>query len=111
MADYVSTIRGHGPPMFQRVELVARLPEDCHKGADLAVGHAELEPDLEVLVLPRVERINVLIMGESASIFGWVFFLISLGGRAPHVLRAHVGVHRTCGEPDGIELSRPSGWN
>ena len=28
--------------------------------------------------------------------FGWVFFLISSGGQAPHVLRAHVGVHRTC---------------
>jgi len=29
--------------------------------------------------------------------FGWVFFLISSG--SPHVLRAHMGVHRTCGEP------------
>ena len=35
--------------------------------------------------------------------FGWVFYLISLGGQAPHVLRAHVG--RTCGEPNGIDLT------
>ena len=33
--------------------------------------------------------------------FGWVFFLISLGGQARHVLRAHMG--RTCGEPNEIE--------
>ena len=38
--------------------------------------------------------------------FGWVFFLISSGGQAPHVLRAHMG--RTCGEPDEIELT-PNG--
>ena len=37
--------------------------------------------------------------------FGWVFFLISLGGQAPHVLRAHMGLHRTCGEPNEIELT------
>jgi len=37
--------------------------------------------------------------------FGWVFFLISLGGQAPHVLRAQMGVHRTCGEPNEIELT------
>ena len=29
--------------------------------------------------------------------------MISLG--PPHVLRAHVGVHRTRGEPNGIELT------
>ena len=33
---------------------------------------------------------------------GWVSFLISLGGQAPHALRARMGVHRTCGEPDEI---------
>ena len=31
--------------------------------------------------------------------------MISSGGQAPHVLRAHTGVHRTCGEPDGIGLT------
>ena len=31
--------------------------------------------------------------------------VISLGGQAPHVLRAHMGVHRTCGEPNEIELA------
>ena len=35
--------------------------------------------------------------------FAWVFFLISFGGQAPHVLRAHMG--RTCGEPNKIELT------
>ena len=34
---------------------------------------------------------------------GWVFFLGSLG--LPHVLRAHMGVHRTCGGPNEIELA------
>ena len=34
--------------------------------------------------------------------FGWVFFLISLGGQAPHVRP----MGRTCGELDGIELTR-----
>ena len=29
--------------------------------------------------------------------------MISLGGQAPHVLRAHIG--HTCGEPDEIELT------
>ena len=33
--------------------------------------------------------------------FGWVFFLISSG--SPHV--RPMGVHRTCGEPDEIELT------
>ena len=40
---------------------------------------------------------------KSGTIFGWEFFLISLGGQAPHVLRAHMGVHCTCGEPNEIE--------
>ena len=42
---------------------------------------------------------------EKGILFGRVFFLISLGGRAPHVLRAHMGGYRTCGEPDEIELT------
>ena len=33
----------------------------------------------------------------------WVFPLVSLGGQAPHVLRAHMGP--TCGEPNEIELT------
>ena len=36
---------------------------------------------------------------------GWVFYLMSLGGQAPHALRAHMGVHRTCGEPNEIDLT------
>ena len=42
---------------------------------------------------------------KAARFFGWVFLLISLGGQAPHVLRAHMGVHRTCGEPNEINLT------
>ena len=34
---------------------------------------------------------------------GWALFLISLGGQAPHMLRAHMG--HTCGEPNEIELT------
>ena len=34
---------------------------------------------------------------------GWVFYLISLGGQAPHVLWAHMG--RACGGPNEIELT------
>ena len=34
---------------------------------------------------------------------GWVFYLISLGGQAPHVLRAHVWALNTRGEPNEIE--------
>ena len=45
---------------------------------------------------------------------GWVFFLSSLGGQAPHVLRAPMGVHRTCGEPNEIEWTpmgvKVNGW-
>ena len=41
--------------------------------------------------------------GEGGVCLGWVFFLISSGGQAPHV--RPVGVHRTCGEPDEIELT------
>ena len=39
--------------------------------------------------------------------------MISLGGRAPHVLRDHMGVHRTRGEPNQpneIELTPRWGW-
>ena len=42
---------------------------------------------------------------RAVIIFGWVFFLIPSGGQAPHVLRAQMGVHRTCGEPDEIGLT------
>ena len=35
--------------------------------------------------------------------FGWVFFLISLGGQAPHVRCTPMG--HTCGEPNEIELT------
>ena len=38
---------------------------------------------------------------------GWVFFLIPLGGQAPHMLRAHMG--HTCGEPNEIELTAAHG--
>ena len=40
---------------------------------------------------------------RAVKCFGWVFVLISSG--SPHVLRAHMGVHRTCGEPNEIELT------
>ena len=35
--------------------------------------------------------------------FGWEFFLISLGGQAPHVRCTPMG--RTCGGPDDTELT------
>ena len=35
--------------------------------------------------------------------FGWVVFLTSLGGQAPHVSLAHMG--HACGEPNEIELT------
>ena len=41
--------------------------------------------------------------------FGWVFFLISLGGQAPHVLRDHMWAFNTCGEPNEIELTAAHG--
>ena len=41
--------------------------------------------------------------------FGWVFFLISLRGQAPHVLRAHMWALNTCGEPNEIELTAAHG--
>ena len=34
--------------------------------------------------------------------------MVSLGGQAPHVLRAHIG--RTCGEPNEIELTAAHGF-
>ena len=37
--------------------------------------------------------------------FGWVFFLISSGGQAPHVQCTPMGALSTCGEPDEIELT------
>ena len=42
---------------------------------------------------------------RAVTFFGWVFQEIPLGGQAPHVLRAHMGVHRTCGGPNEIELT------
>ena len=56
------------------------------------------EIDRSVLALSEVAY--VIRNRERAVIFsGLVFFLISLGGQAPHVLRAHMGVLNTCGEP------------
>ena len=43
---------------------------------------------------------------RAVMFFGWVFFLVSFGGQALHVLRAHRG--RTCGEPNENELA-PTG--
>ena len=37
--------------------------------------------------------------------FGWVFFLISSGGQAPHVRCTPMWALSTCGEPDEIELT------
>ena len=37
--------------------------------------------------------------------FGWAFFLIPLGGQAPHVTLRPMGVHRTCGGADEAELT------
>ena len=42
---------------------------------------------------------------RAVTFFGWVFFLISLGGQAPHLLRAHMWALRTCGGTNDIELT------
>ena len=50
-------------------------------------------------------RERVLITNKRGNVFRvgiFEFVLISSG--SPHVLRAHMGVHRTCGKPDEIEL-------
>ena len=44
---------------------------------------------------------------RAVMFFGWVVFLISVRGQAPHVLRAHTG--HTCGEPDEIEMTAVHG--
>ena len=44
---------------------------------------------------------------EAVMFFRVVFFLISLGGQAPHVLRAHM--EHTCWELNGIELTAANG--
>ena len=47
---------------------------------------------------------------RAVTFFGWMCFLIPLGGRALHVRMAHMGVHRTCGEPNEIELPAAAKW-
>ena len=50
----------------------------------------------QVRHLPRHGPAGDVILGKKAFMFfGRVFFLIALG--SPHVLRARMGVHRTCG--------------
>ena len=46
-----------------------------------------------------------VIWERPATFPGWVFFLISLGGQAPHVLRAHMWALTSCGGPNEIELT------
>ena len=46
---------------------------------------------------------------KSGTIFRVGFSLISLGGQAPHVLRAHMWALNTCGEPSEIELTVTKG--
>ena len=82
------TLRAPDHAPFLRVR-----PEELDKGLERAPlrkrGHA---------------HVDLACSPESAVVFfGWVFFLIPLG--SPHVLRAHMGVHRTCGEPTEIELT------
>ena len=48
-----------------------------------------------------------VISKETVMFCGRAFFLILLGGQAPHVLRAHVG--HTRGEPNGTELTAAQG--
>ena len=64
---------------------------------------------------PSIVQIETFNEGDCWSVFKkasekgavmlsvWVFPLVSSG--SPHVLRANTGVHRTCGEPDEIELA------
>jgi len=56
-------------------------------------------PHVHPTTLPYV------IMEKSGTVYGRVFFLISLGGQAPHVPRAHMWALNTCGEPNEIELA------
>ena len=46
---------------------------------------------------------------RAAVFFGWVFFLISLRGQAPHVPGAHMWALNACGEPTEIELTATHG--
>ena len=54
---------------------------------------------------PSASRVPApVILTKRVMSVGWAFFLISLG--APHVRPPHGGVpHRTCGEPNEIELT------
>ena len=51
----------------------------------------------------RGEVAEYAIWKRAVIFFGWVFFLISSG--SPHARCTPMGVHRTCGEPDEIELT------
>ena len=51
----------------------------------------------------RVARVEACSQKRAVMCFGWVFFLISLGGQAPHV--RPMWALSTCGEPNGIELT------
>ena len=42
-------------------------------------------------VRPLVRVVLLTLQKRAVAFSGWVFFLISLGGQAPHVLRAHMG--------------------
>ena len=45
----------------------------------------------------------IVVVKNNTDVFGWVFSFILLGSQ--HVLRAHMGVRCTRGEPTGIELA------
>ena len=66
---------------------------------------------IELLQKSTSGFINTLYAPRKRAVihFGWVFFLISLGGRAPRVLRAHMWALNTCGEPNDIELTAAHG--
>ena len=67
--------------------------------ADLRV--VPRDQDLEQAVRVRTVPLLTIKGGETFRVS--IFFLSSLGGQAPHV--RPVGVHRTCGEPNEIELT------
>ena len=65
---------------------------------------------LHALAQLPVEGKVALFMGKSGNhtFRVGIFLDFVKGGQAPHVLRAHMGVRRTCGEPNAIE-SAPTG--
>ena len=85
--------------------LVVCVPIGCSYADDgFAHADADAEASAEPPPFQRPDGTDggiYAMMASKKRLIFWEFFLISLGSR--HALRAHMGVHRTCGEPNDIE--------